>query len=564
MLTELMHFSNPLKLALGFAFMGVFPLGLAAVLGVSIALWLWLFCVVFGLVLGWVIGQKIDTPVEQLAAAMEQLVESGDFSQRLSLADGSGPAQRAGRAFNRVQSRMQRGIHEVNRVMQAVAMGDMSERIDMPMIGHFETLKQATNESVASVSATMEGLSELMEKIAKGDFSARMDSRVQGALKQQVDMTMAAIEQAFEEMGQVMQALSLGDFDVRVEQALHGDLQVLKQHINQSMTSLASAVQEVTRVTAAMNDGDLGHNIDGHYDGQLGLIAGALNDTNSSLSQMVKNVLSMAGGVNQTAQEIHRGGQNLTSRAHDQAASLEQTAASMEQMAGSVRLNSENAQRADDMMRRAREDTQASTEIVTQAMTAMEGVNQASAKIAEIITIIDGIAFQTNLLALNASVEAARAGEQGRGFAVVAGEVRTLAQRSADAAKDISALITDTRQRVTTSNRLVQETGESLQAINQDIEQVAASVAAIADASKEQAQGIEQVNHAVNQLESINQQNSDLVAKSAASATGLMQKSAELNDAMQGFNTVSQQQAVIEHRAMPEHADIKNLVEDLS
>ncbi|MDC9721111.1 MAG: methyl-accepting chemotaxis protein [Gammaproteobacteria bacterium] len=329
------------------------------------------------------------------------------------------------------------------------------------------------------------------------------------------------------------------------------------------MSSLAAAVQEVTRVTEAMNDGDLGHHVQGRYEGQLGLIAGALNDTNNSLSQMVQNVLSMAGGVNQTAQEIHRGGQHLSSRAHDQAASLEQTAASMEEMAGSVRLNSENAQRADDMMRRARADTQVSTEIVTQAMTAMEGVNQASAKIAEIITIIDGIAFQTNLLALNASVEAARAGEQGRGFAVVAGEVRTLAQRSADAAKDISALITDTRQRVSTSNRLVQETGESLQAINHDIEQVATSVAAIADASKEQALGIEQVNHAVNQLEGINQQNADLVEKSAASATGLIQQSAALNDAMQGINTVAQKLEAIEHRDMPEHTDIKNLVADL-
>ena len=231
-------------------------------------------------------------------------------------------------------------------------------------------------------------------------------------------------------------------------------------------------------------------------------------------------------------------------------------------MAGAIRLNSKNAQQADDMMCRARADTQASTEIVNQAMNAMEGVSRAGNKVAEIISIIDGIAFQTNLLALNASVEAARAGGQGRGFAVVAGEVRNLAQRSADAAKDISDFITDTTQQVSTSNRLVQETGESLQAINQDIEQVDESVAVIADASL----GLEQVNHAVNQLESINQRNVSLVEKSAASASGLMQQATQLNDSMQGFTTTVTQQVAVEvaYRGLPEHTDIKNLVEGLS
>ena len=559
-----MHFSNRLKLALGFALMGFVPLVVAGLLGLPVDLWLYIATALIGLIVGWYVGRQIDAPVEQLADVIEQLVESGDFSQRSSIDDGKEPVQRAGKAFNRVQGRMQRGIDEVNRVMLAVAQGDTSERIEMPMIGHFGTLKDATNQSVDSVAHTMDCLSDLMGKLAQGDFSARMDERVQGTLKQLVDNTMATMEQALKDMGQVMQAMAEGDFAARIEQPLQGDLQVLKQHINQSMEALASAVTEVTRVTSAMNDGELGHNVKGQYDGQLGLIAGALNETNNSLSQTVNNVLLMAGEVNQTAQEIHTGGQNLTARAHDQAASLEQTAASMEQMAGTVRLNSENAQQADEMMRRARADTQASTEIVTQAMNAMEGVSQASNKIADIISIIDGIAFQTNLLALNASVEAARAGEQGRGFAVVAGEVRTLAQRSADAAKDISNLITDTTQQVSTSNRLVQETGESLQAINHDIEQVAESVAAIADASKEQALGIEQVNHAVNQLESINQQNSSLVEKSAASATGLMQQAAQLHDSMQGFTTSVSQEVVVEHRELPEHADIKNLVEDLS
>jgi methyl-accepting chemotaxis protein len=239
----------------------------------------------------------------------------------------------------------------------------------------------------------------------------------------------------------------------------------------------------------------------------------------------------------------------------------------MEQMASSVRLNADNSEKANNLMRDSMEQAKASGTVVAQAVESMAEIAQSSRKIADIISLIDGIAFQTNLLALNASVEAARAGEHGRGFAVVAGEVRSLAQRAADAAKDITGLINDSGARVEQGSHLVNETGEALDKIRQSLDMVAFTVSEIASASNEQASGIEQVNHAVAQLDVLNQQNSALVEESAAAAGALTDQAAELNELMQFFKLEEQHPspalAQAQAKPMPEHQDIKHLVSDL-
>jgi methyl-accepting chemotaxis protein len=449
-------------------------------------------------------------------------------------------------------------------VLKAVNEGDFRHRLDEPQMGDFETMRLALNGSVDSVANTMQALGDIMDGLSRGDFSVRMDERVEGDFKQQVDTAMKHTDQAISAMISVMQSMAEGDFDARIEVPLQGSLEQLKRHVNSAMKDLAGAVSEVNQVASAMNDGDLTQTMAGKYPGQLGNIARALNDTNLGLAQMVGQVRSMGGAVSRGAQEIHRGGKDLTGRTTDQAASLEQTAASMEQMAATVRLNSQNAGRADEMMQRSLVETHASTQVVAEAIRAMQEIAVASKKIADIIGIIDGIAFQTNLLALNASVEAARAGEHGRGFAVVAGEVRSLAQRSAEAAKDISALISDSAKRVDQGDQLVKKTGEALHGISQSIDEVAVSVAAIASASIEQAQGIEQVNGAVGQLDSINQRNSALVEDSAKAAESLLQKASELNDTMAFFNLGQEAKPTpVQPKPMAEHKDIKNLLNEL-
>lgn len=527
------------KLIFLFAVVPVLPLIGIYWLGMPVN-WLSIILIsIIGLALGRFMSMDIGRPMRHLSDSIKSVAESGDFSVQLPGAERNDITGVSVRHFNMMLQRLNSDIGAVNEVMGAVAKGAFAQRIEVDMIGSFATLKQATNASIDSLEGTMLALQRVMESLQQGDFSARMGSEIEGQFALKVNGAMAAMDQAFEEMGQVMQAMAKGDFEARVEMQMAGDLEVLKDHVNRSMADLSRAVAEVTGVTAAMSEGDLSHVMGTNYEGQLGLIASSLNATNNNLASMVSEVRGLAEQVNRGADEINKGGQDLTNRTADQAASLEETAASMEQMASTVKLNSDNAMRADDKMQKSLLETRSSTEIVSQAVTAMDEIAQASKKIADIIAIIDGIAFQTNLLALNASVEAARAGEHGRGFAVVAGEVRTLAQRSADAAKDIGDLIGDSVQRVELGNKLVQDTGQALQGISQSIDEVAESVAAIASASKEQAAGINQVNMTVGQLDSINQQNSALVEESAAAAESLMQQAGELNNTMAAFITDS-------------------------
>lgn len=525
------------KLTFGFGLMALLPLLIVYLFDLDVGPLTMLVATLLGMMLGKLQADDLGHPIAQLSKSIAEISASGDFSTQLNGGDRQDIIGHSVNCLNHMLRRMDSEITAVSKVMNGVAEGDFSHRVEQQMIGSFNDLKQATNSSIDSLENTMLALQQVMQSLEDGDFSARMGSEIEGQFAAKVNGAMASMDHAFVEIGDVMLAMAKGDFDARVDSDMAGDLLQLKHNVNQSMTALASAVTEVTTVSEAMNEGDLTQTMDGEYQGQLGLIAHSLNATNNNLAAMVNEVRELAEQVNRGASEIDKGGQDLTNRTADQAASLEETAASMEQMASTVKLNSDNAIRADEMMQKSLEQTKASTKVVADAVKATEDIAQASQKIADIISIIDGIAFQTNLLALNASVEAARAGEHGRGFAVVAGEVRTLAQRTAEAAKDIDSLISDSVERVTLGNQLVQNTGEALHGISQSIDKVATTVATIASASREQAAGIEQVNMTVGQLDSINQQNSALVEESAAATSSLMQQAAELNQTMAYFHT---------------------------
>jgi len=505
----------------------------------------------------------IAKPMLILADVIGKVEQTGDLSIRYQN-PSSDEAGQAGRALNGLLERQQSAITQLNTVMGAIAAGDFSRRVDMPLAGNFNTLKEATNNAVDSVSATMSSLSQVMVSLSAGDFSARMQGDVEGHFRKQVDGAMASMEEALGEIGQVMQAVAQGRFNQRVKVDLHGDLNHLKTNINHSMDALEHAVQEITQIASAMSEGDLTQAMSYDYEGDLNDIALALNGTSASVAGIVGDVRSMAQDVGRGADEIARGGQDLTSRTSAQASSLEETAASMEQMASSVRLNADNSDKANQLMHNSMEQAQSSGAVVTQAVEAMSKIAHASQKIADIISLIDGIAFQTNLLALNASVEAARAGDHGRGFAVVAGEVRSLAQRAADAAKDITVLIQESSNRVQQGSLLVNQTGESLDKIKSSLDLVSTTVGEIAAASSEQASSISQVNQAIAELDSLNQQNSALVEESAAAAGALTEQASELNDLMTFFSIDSETRTEAPSKPMPEHQEIKRLVSDLN
>ena len=282
------------------------------------------------------------------------------------------------------------------------------------------------------------------------------------------------------------------------------------------------------RIAREIAQGRLGHDIQVNRKDELGELLDAFRTMDLRLSAIVSEVRNGSGEVSTAAQQIARGNDDLSQRTQEQASSLEETASSMEQMTSTVKQNAENASHANQLARGAREQAERGGEVVTQAVVAMKAINESSRKISDIVSLIDEIAFQTNLLALNAAVEAARAGEQGRGFAVVATEVRNLAQRSAGAAKEIKGLIKDSAEKVHNGTSLVDQTGKSLAEIVDSVKKVTDIVAEIAAASAEQSAGIDQVNHAVLQMDEMTQQNAALVEEAAAAARAMQEQAGEL------------------------------------
>jgi methyl-accepting chemotaxis protein len=290
---------------------------------------------------------------------------------------------------------------------------------------------------------------------------------------------------------------------------------------------------EMQQMLAAVLAGDLERRIS--VENKVGFfetLSRGVNQLADKLAAIVRSVKAATGEVHQGAQEISAGNANLSQRVEEQSSSLEQTASSMEQMTSTVRANADNAAQANQLAIAAREQAEKGGHVVAQAVHAMSGINSASQKMADIVGVIDELAFQTNLLALNAAVEAARAGEQGRGFAVVASEVRNLAGRSATAAKEIKQLIQHSVSQVEGGSRLVSESGETLGRIVSSVKKVSDIVAEIAAASREQASGIEQVNRAVTQMDEITQQNAALVEQANAASQAVAHQARQLDEMM--------------------------------
>ena len=346
-----------------------------------------------------------------------------------------------------------------------------------------------------------------------------------------------ALEAAVAETQDVVQASIEGASDRRISLAgKSGQLEALSRSVNALLESVIVSVNDVQQVVQGAIDGDLTKRIG--LDGRTGHFL-ALG---RAINQLIENTMGVIGELQQSAmevqsgsEEISRGNENLSQRTEEQASSLEETASSMEEMTSTIRQNADNAGQANQLALAARSAAEAGGAVVAQAVDAMRGINAASAKIADIIGVIDTIAFQTNLLALNAAVEAARAGEQGRGFAVVATEVRSLASRSAEAAKEIKALINDSVTRVGEGSKLVDRSGLTLQEIVVAVKKVTDIVAEISGASQEQAAGIDQVNKAVTQMDENTQQNAALVEEAAAAARALMEQATRLKSLTQRY-----------------------------
>ena len=299
--------------------------------------------------------------------------------------------------------------------------------------------------------------------------------------------------------------------------------------------SITKPIKRAVDVARTVAKGDLTSHITVDRDDEAGELLQALREMNDRLTETVGRVRTSSVNVSTATSEIATGNTDLSRRTEEQAASLQETAASMEQLTSAVKQNVESAQQAKSLASTASEISQRGSDTVERVVTTMEAISASSGKIAEITGIIEGISFQTNILALNAAVEAARAGEEGRGFAVVAGEVRSLAQRSAQAAKEIKDLITRSVQEIQNGSALADDAGRTMADVTQGVARVAEIVEEIAAASQEQGRGIEQVNQAIAQMDTVTQQNAALVEQAAAASQSLRHQGQELDDTVAAF-----------------------------
>ena len=348
-----------------------------------------------------------------------------------------------------------------------------------------------------------------------------------GSVIECLDRTVEA--NAEKEVADIVEAAAAGDFSKRIDEAgKAGFLLEMARGLNAVVSTSESALSEIGRILKSMAQGDLNQAIEADFKGAFAELKENANGTIERLREIIAQIREAAGSINTASHEIAMGNDDLSRRTENQASSLEETASSIEELATTVRQNAENAVQATRLADEASKAALRGGEVVGQVVATMSGITDSQREIADITTLIDGIAFQTNLLALNAAVEAARAGEQGRGFAVVASEVRSLAQRAAEAAKEIKAVIAASVGKVDEGAKLVESAGAAMNEIVAQVRCVTAIIGEIAAASKEQSDGITQVNQAITQIDQITQQNAALVEEATAAAKSMQDQSEAL------------------------------------
>ncbi|UYC10307.1 methyl-accepting chemotaxis protein [Xanthomonas sp. CFBP 8445] len=360
------------------------------------------------------------------------------------------------------------------------------------------------------------------------------------------DRTLEA--QVEQEVAKIVRAAAAGDLSGRVGlDGKHGFFLQLAQQLNGLLQANGDSIGEVSKLLTALSQGDLTARMHGEFQGVFATMRDDANATAEQLAAIVGRIQQAANAINAAAGEIAAGNDDLSRRTEQQAANLEETAASMEELTSTVKQNAEHARQANQLAAGAASVASQGGDVVGRVVETMTGIEASSKKIGDIISVIDGIAFQTNILALNAAVEAARAGEQGRGFAVVASEVRTLAQRSANAAKEIKGLIDASVGQVANGSTLVRQAGQTMTEIVASVQRVTDIMGEIAAASQEQSAGIEQVNQTVTQMDETTQQNAALVEEATAAARSMEEQAGQLIESVSIFRVEQSAQSAVVH-----------------
>ena len=490
--------------------------------------------------LGFWFANRLANPIVTLATMMKNVGTHFNFNQAVPVT-GNDEIAEASLALNGLLNNLNLAIIEVNQNVDALAHGNFAQRISTPMTGDLALLKEGVNRSSDNIERVMNDILAAMNALSAGQFDFKITAQADGQyadILEQASQSMNRLEVILSEINDTMYHMQMGDFNARIHSEAFGTLNEMKNRFNQSMQAMATAISAISNIVGAQAAGDLTQLLpSGQFKGQLHDLKNAINYSSTKVKEVVSLAINASDVVSGASAEVSQGSSDLSQRVQEQAAALEQTSATMHQMSSQVDSNSQNALQASSMAETVKDKTHNGVALMQQTINAMTAIEDSSKHINDIVNLIDGIAFQTNLLALNAAVEAARAGEHGRGFAVVAGEVRNLAQKSAEAAKDIKELISQTTQRIQQGSSLASESGDMLDEINSLTDQVSNMIAQIAEASEQQAEGVRQVHEAINSIDTVTQQNAALVEETSAAAESLSVEADKLRTAMAYFKT---------------------------
>ncbi|MDG2526489.1 methyl-accepting chemotaxis protein [Stenotrophomonas sp. HITSZ_GD] len=510
--------------------------------------------VLINLGLGWLLGNSVLVPVGRALAVIKG-VSQGDLHVHVGHRGRDEVGQML-QAMDEMQARLRDVIEAQHEMARQHDAGSVSYRIDSHAFsGEFATMVEGTNRLAADHIRVTLRVVELAQAYAAGDLSQEMEALPgeKAVITAAINGVRDSLRAINNEIKRLAQAAAAGDFSVRGDEAaFQFDFAVMVGDLNSMMAVNDRNLGKLSALLRAIAQGDLTARMHGEFHGVFARMRDDADATVDQLTGIVGRIQEATGSINLAASEIAQGNSDLSRRTEQQAANLEETAASMEELTSTVKQNAEHARQANQLALGAASVASQGGEVVGKVVATMTGIEASSKKIAEIISVIDGIAFQTNILALNAAVEAARAGEQGRGFAVVASEVRTLAQRSANAAKEIKGLIDDSVDKVAEGSALVHHAGGTMSEIVASVRRVTDIMSEISAASQEQSAGIEQVNQTITQMDETTQQNAALVEEATASARALEEQAGELREAVAQFRL-----------AAAEEADARRLVQRL-
>ncbi|WP_329866965.1 methyl-accepting chemotaxis protein [Stenotrophomonas hibiscicola] len=483
------------------------------------------------------IGRSLTGPLA-CAVNLAERLSKGQLDQEFRLG-GRDELTQLGEAMASVRQSVQAAIGAQLQMAEQHEAGAIRYRMDASAFpGDFGRMVQATNSLVESHVQVELLMAEVMQRYAIGDLSRDLPDYP--GEKGTLTRTLAAVKQSLmainAQIDELARAARAGDFSMRGDAgAFQYQFKTMVEHLNGMMASSQASIADVSDVLRAISHGDLTARMEGEYEGVFARMRDDANTTTAQLTGIVRGIQVAADSINNAAQELAAGNNDLSRRTEQQAANLEEAAASMEELTSTVRQNAELARQADSEAHAAGAAVRETEQAMAQMASVMGEIDQSSARISEISTVIDGIAFQTNILALNAAVEAARAGEQGRGFAVVASEVRTLAQRAGVAAKEIKELIEDAAAKVKSGLAVTVESEAAIARVAQASSRTTQLMSDIAAASKEQAAGIEQVNQVVVQMDQVTQQNAALVEEATAASRALEEQAHALTTSVSVF-----------------------------